>query len=210
VKKLVFDYVPNIGTDSSGYVILTYNYDPNNSPPTNSAQARMEPLVVKGPSYHPLRLVVPARQTQKYLLNRLGTKTTLATYFTSAGPDYDYGAFQWFAKGYNGDMGTIEVSYEIELLDHEPLLTTAPLLSALLVQRVRQDPLDPQAQEDHKDPLVLKDLLAMTDLRALPESRVSLDSQAFQALLDHLARPGQPAQRELLARLVPRISPTAP
>jgi len=131
--SLRFDYRPSCPTTSAGLVAMAFDPDPSNPEPTSLQNLFSFRERVNGAPYSRLTLQVPQRA-----LGALGKRKLIRTapgvaVSNSALPQFDCGnlymlAFQGSSTSF---IGTLEVSYDVELLEPQPSEGSSPVVTML-------------------------------------------------------------------------------
>lgn len=135
VVAIKYTYTPIKGTDSPGQILMSFDYDAKDEPPTSSIQQTQSTVYATGSVWAPLSLVVPMNRSELYTRNGPAP----------AGTDiktYDSGTLFVGAEGCldTSIHGYLEVAYIIDLMDKQPnpmiaARNTPPGLQAVTVIR---------------------------------------------------------------------------
>lgn len=116
VKNIVYRYTPLVGTNTSGQILLSFDYDTLDDGPTSAVNLTQASVYVTGAPWKILELRVPTDGKWLY------TRTTEPSAGTSIDlKTYDMGRL-WVATEGTADatLGYLEVLYDIELKDKQP------------------------------------------------------------------------------------------
>lgn len=111
--RLEFSFLPSVGTDTAGNIIISVDYDPNDPPPSSAQEMLSTQGAVRSSVWQTARLRCPKNNLhkhtrEKYTRRGLRTITDLI--------NYDVGSISISASGDEGQyVGDLFVSYDIVL-----------------------------------------------------------------------------------------------